>query len=266
MENNKQNNEIIKPIQNIKNYFGGVLTLIANIIMSFLLLIITISEIAFYSVNMFDSNVFIKILIWIVVLIIRIIPNVLIVVSIWMNYAKASTHNSFSVNGYKLMQIALIIKMCSAIIMMILCMVIPFVFNVSTSIYHMGIKYNSFETVIMITIFMILMYIARFVLYLFSYLTVSSFHNKKMNIRFKRVTPILCIIFGILLTIIMIGCFGELYSRVFYANNELDLIIKWVESDSLDGGFSLFVGVSLLLWGISGIQYANKLDKARKED
>ncbi len=265
MENNQTTITLPVTPKNIKKTFGGSLYLIAAILITFLLGICTLVELINYSIISHQYDIFMGTLVWLAFLLLRIVPNVLVCVSVWMIFISASSHNRFSKVGCKLMQITLICKICIAVLALICGIVIVLANNpVYTDVlYFDNFAYNKLYAVILSIIFIVILFGLQIVLYTFGLRTVSSITKKDSKIKFVKTTPILCIIWGVLLilNLFLINRFANFFNDAF------DYTFSGLIAPIILNSCIPFVnGICLLLWGICGLQYAKAISNTRKED
>lgn len=268
MENNQNNiietgeNVVKIPLDiNIKKTIGGTIFLITTILISGFTGIFTFYEM----VNCIDyasnCDLFTSSIIWVLFILLRAVPNILLCVSLWLIHLKATNDNCFSKLGCTFLRVVLIIKMCICIVVMILGIIIVCINDFNNPIYFQGFNYSVATARVLSISFIVICLSSLFVLYLFTYLTVSSLTNYNKPIKFMKTTPILAIVFGSLaiINLLFISRIIEFYFQVF-SNTILSFVDIFFKNY-----FSIFVySVVALLYGIVGIQYIYLMKKLQK--
>lgn len=273
MENTQNNvNEINESIaktpldKNIKKTIGGTLFLITTILITGFTCIFTFYEMVRCIDYAYNCNIFASSIIWVLFILLRVVPNILLCVSLWLIHLKAANENCFSKLGCIFLRVTLLIKMCVCIIVMISGILIVCLNEFDKPIYYQGYNYSVLAAQVLSISFIVICLSVLFVLYLFTYLTVSSLTNYNRPIKFMKTTPILAIVFGalVIINLLFISKLIDFYFQVF-SNTLLSNELLRIVSTFFNNYFSIFVhGAIALLYGIVGVQYIYAMKKLQK--
>lgn len=192
-----ENNEIY--LQN-KKIFGGTYFLLLVIFFTIFTAIDGLSGFITFSIQTSRENIVVTTLTWLLLVIVRFVPNVLITIGLWLMHFKSISKGLISQSGKWLIKIGLIINLVFMIFTLVYgsyVLINSYYSYNSTTIYGL----DSYSSLIVSLVYLYFWVIFKFVTQLFMLIMVSSIKYNTKTIALRKTTSILAIVFGSLIIV-----------------------------------------------------------------
>lgn len=245
-----ENNEVYS--QN-KKVFGGTYFLLIAVFFTIFVAIDGLIGFVNFAVQMSRENIVVSTLTWLLLLIVRFAPNILIVVGLWLLHFKAVTRGTISKPGKYLIKVSLIINLVFMLFTLVYgsyVLISSYYSYNSTTIYGL----NSYSSLIVSLVYLYFWIIFKFVVTLLMLIMISSIKYNLKTVALRKTASIFAIVFGGLILVnffSVIKFTNEILSCFEYGFNSFANTFIYMYSNFFTvgcvGGLMLSIGIFCLI-------------------
>lgn len=250
-----------------QTYGSGLMRTIVIIFTIFLSLDFFLSFMSFIT-SQYSVSVIVSSLYWMVIMVIRFLPNVVTCIALWIIFSKAHNHRKISVAGFRLMQIILIFQGVVSLISMIIGVI--YIVCEPSVIAMEGLSESG--TYILMIALLVIVQLVKILLYTFLSISVSGVFKDKKGLNKLPLgfgSSIVALVVGGLLLINMIPLYNILSESIYSLGLEYTDLYYLFETVLLNPLNMIFYGIFIGFGGLIGLLYCikqKKINEAQNAD